>query len=85
MSGSKRGSQPGWIDPDDAPELTDEWFKSADQHADGVLVRKGRPPAANPKKAISLRVDVDVLDAFKAGGAGWQRRMNQALRKAMGL
>nr|WP_295469010.1 BrnA antitoxin family protein [Mesorhizobium sp.] len=85
MSESKHGSQPGWIDPDDAPELTDAWFQSADQHANGALVRKGRPPAANPKKAISLRVDADVIDAFKAGGAGWQRRMNQALRRAVGL
>lgn len=85
MSESKHGSQPGWIDPDDAPELTDEWFQSADQHANGALVRKGRPPAANPKKAISLRVDADVLDAFKAAGPGWQRRMNQVLRKAIGL
>ena len=32
------------------------------------------------KKAISIRVDEDVLDYFKHGGAGYQRRMNAVLR-----
>ena len=47
------------------------------------------PPAvtvAKPtKKLVSLRIDPDVLDKFKAGGVGWQSRMNDALRKAAGL
>ena len=71
--------------PGDARHVISMRKANEREQADGVLVRKGRPPATNPKKAISLRVDADVLDAFKAGGAGWQRRMNQALRKAMGL
>ena len=32
------------------------------------------------KKAISIRVDEDVLDYFKHEGAGYQRRMNAVLR-----
>jgi len=32
------------------------------------------------KKAISIRVDEDVLDFFKHEGAGYQRRMNAVLR-----
>jgi len=32
------------------------------------------------KKAISIRVDEDVLDYFKHQGAGYQRRMNAVLR-----
>lgn len=32
------------------------------------------------KKAISIRVDEDVLDYFKNEGAGYQRRMNAVLR-----
>ncbi|MCJ2054243.1 BrnA antitoxin family protein [Methylobacterium sp. J-070] len=31
--------------------------------------------------AISLRVDPDVLAAYKAGGPGWQTRMNEALAR----
>jgi uncharacterized protein (DUF4415 family) len=35
------------------------------------------------KKAISIRVDEDVLDYFKGAGAGYQRRMNAVLRSYM--
>jgi len=42
--------------------------------SDAVLVI---PPK---KKAISIRVDEDVLDYFKHEGAGYQRRMNAVLR-----
>jgi uncharacterized protein (DUF4415 family) len=35
------------------------------------------------KKAISIRVDEDVLDFFKRGGAGYQRRINAVLRSFM--
>ena len=35
------------------------------------------------KKAISIRVDEDVLDYFKTEGAGYQRRMNAVLRSYM--
>jgi uncharacterized protein (DUF4415 family) len=36
-----------------------------------------------PKKMISLRVDPDVLEFFKAQGAGYQTRMNAVLRAWM--
>ena len=48
-------------------------FKDLDW-SDAVLVI---PPK---KKAISIRVDEDVLDYFKTEGAGYQRRMNAVLR-----
>jgi uncharacterized protein (DUF4415 family) len=35
------------------------------------------------KKAISIRIDEDVLDFFKKEGAGYQRRMNAVLRSYM--
>ena len=85
MTGKKDDTGSTWIDPDDAPELTEEWFQRADQYVGGKLVKRGRPPADAPKKAISLRVDADVLARFKADGPGWQGRMNDVLRKAAGL
>lgn len=51
-------------------------FKDVDW-SDAVLVI---PPK---KKAISIRVDEDVLDFFKKQGAGYQRRMNAVLRSFM--
>jgi uncharacterized protein (DUF4415 family) len=32
---------------------------------------------------VSLRIDPDVLEAYKATGKGWQSRMNEALRRGM--
>lgn len=85
MNESKHVTQSTWQDPDDAPELTDEWFERADQYEGGKLIRRGRPLDPNRKQSISLRVDGDVLERFKADGPGWQSRMNAALRKAVGL
>ena len=48
--------------------------------ADALLKRRGRPASAVTKAAISLRLDPDVVAAFKSGGDGWQTRMNDALR-----
>jgi uncharacterized protein (DUF4415 family)/uncharacterized DUF497 family protein len=43
--------------------------------------RGGRPKLNNPKEPVSLRLDADVLAAFRASGDGWQTRMNNALRE----
>lgn len=56
-------------DPDAAP-IDIDW-------SDAVLVV---PPK---KKAISIRLDEDVLDFFKREGEGYQRRMNAVLRSYM--
>ena len=45
----------------------------------------GRPKAENPKVAVSLRLDQDVVARFKETGPDWQTRMNRALREAAGL
>ncbi len=47
------------------------------------LRRVGRPRLDNPKVAVTIRYDKAVIDAFKAGGPGWQTRMNEALKKAV--
>ena len=73
-----------WIDPDDAPELDDEWFDRAELRIGDTVIRRGRPPGAT-KTQIALRIDNEVLAAFRAGGPGWQSRMNEALRKAAGV
>ena len=71
------------IDPDDAPELTDEWFEQADLYVGETLVRRGRPKSAARKQAVKLRLSPDVVEHFRAGGAGWQTRINETLLKAV--
>lgn len=40
----------------------------------------GRPPSENPKQAVSIRLDREVIEHFKKKGPGWQGRINAALR-----
>ena len=77
-------------DPD-APEAADEQLAAARPFAEAFpalaeTLRKGcRPRAERPKLAVSIRLDQDVVERFKAAGPGWQSRMNDALRDAVGL
>ncbi|MFT3777131.1 MAG: BrnA antitoxin family protein [Ottowia sp.] len=43
------------------------------------IVRRGLAPVPN-KELISLRIDQDVIEWFKAQGAGYQTRINSVLR-----
>ena len=47
-----------------------------------LLRPRGRPPKENPKAQVTLRLDAEVLQHFKAGGPGWQTRINAVLRRA---
>jgi uncharacterized protein (DUF4415 family) len=71
-----------WADPDDAPELDRDWFDQADVKVAGEVVKRGGRPRGSNKEQVSLRLDKDVLDRFRAGGPGWQTRINEALRRA---
>lgn len=72
-------------DYEEIPELTDEWFKRAKFYIGGVEVKRGRPKSKRTKRAVSLRLDPDVVAHFRRTGPGWQSRINAALRKAAGL
>ena len=43
---------------------------------------RGGRPAGSDKQLVSIRLDKDVVEKFKAGGPGWQTRINAALRRA---
>jgi uncharacterized protein (DUF4415 family) len=51
------------------------------RHGDKII-KRGRPPLENPKEAVKLRLDHDVLTAYRKTGTGWQTRINADLRKA---
>ncbi len=45
--------------------------------------KRGRPAGSvkeTPKVATTIRFDADLLEALKAGGRGWQTRVNDAMR-----
>jgi uncharacterized protein (DUF4415 family) len=53
--------------------------EAAIRHIVRGVVRRGLQPAPS-KASISLRVDTDVLEWFKAQGPGYQTRINSVLR-----
>ncbi len=55
MEKKKKSGASEWIDPDDAPEITEEMLDRADWYHGDKLVRRGRPPLAAPKQAIKLQ------------------------------
>jgi uncharacterized protein (DUF4415 family) len=80
---TSRASQTDWSRVD---SLKDRDIKASRSHpeADPLhivrgIVRRGLKPFS-PKRAISLRVDPDVLEWFRAQGTGWQTRMSAVLR-----
>ena len=98
MSENKPDTGGGWVDPDDAPEWTDEMFEVGQFSIGGKVIRpatgylgpngvvRGRPPLGDrAKRQVTLRLDPEVIDRFREGGPGWQGRINAALRKAVGL
>ena len=50
--------------------------------ARAVVNKGGRPRSANPRKLISIRLPVDVIERWKSTGPGWQTRMADRLSKA---
>ncbi len=68
------------IDPDDAPELTEEFFDKAEIRHGDTVIRRGRPVRGTAKQRVTLRLDRDVLSRLRDLGPGWQTRANAALR-----
>ena len=57
------------------PEISDRTLSRA------IVNKGGRPRSANPRKLISIRLPVDVIERWKATGPGWQTRMADRLNK----
>ena len=85
MPRKKKSGAGAWRDPDDAPMLTEKFFDRAEIRRGEKVVRRGRPPLPNPKQAVKLQLDADVLAAYRRTGRGWQTRINADLRKARKL
>jgi uncharacterized protein (DUF4415 family) len=64
-----------------ALDVVDEVFG---KHASAELRRgRDRPPKEDRKVNQTIRIDPDVLAAYRQQGPGWQTRINEVLRKHM--
>ena len=96
MNAKLKDTPTAWSDPDDAPELGQSFFDNASPAVGGRAVaklafdqvvqiagRRGRPVGslkAAPKVATTIRLSPEVAHAFRATGAGWQTRIDAALK-----
>lgn len=78
-----------WDEVMDFPELTDEELATArpfrevfPELYEQIQRSRGRPPKAAPKRQISIRLDPEVIEKFRATGPGWQSRINEVLKAA---
>jgi uncharacterized protein (DUF4415 family) len=85
MPAKKRSSPKTWVDEDEAPELTQAFFDSADLYEGKKIKSRGRPKSLVTKQPVKLRLDADVLAALRASGEGWQTRINDTLRASLKL
>ncbi|MGD0563426.1 MAG: BrnA antitoxin family protein [Roseiarcus sp.] len=75
MTANKRSTAADF--DDDAPDLSaPEWQKKFQ----AAKVRRGRKPSEAPKISTTIRLDPDVITAFRDQGPGWQSRINAALQ-----
>jgi len=87
---SGRGySKEDWKAVSDNPEWTEADFKKArpfaemfPELAESIKRSRGRPALERPRKQISIRLDPDVIDKFKATGPKWQSKINEVLKRA---
>lgn len=82
-------SQEAW-DAVDSPPLTKRMLDNMRPVRESMppevfqKLTKGRGPQKEPtKEAVSLRLDRDVVEHFRAMGPGWQTKINQALRETV--
>lgn len=69
MNMSEHGVVAVYSDPDDAPELTEEFFERANEYVGERLV----------SECITIRLSADVLESFRTTGPGWQTKIDAAL------
>ena len=87
---SGRGySREDW-DAVDSPELTDEELAQAKPMKEALpelhaaitdAIRKRGP--VRTKAAVSIRLDIDLVQKLRDSGPGWQSRVNDILRRHM--
>jgi len=91
MNEKSRDIRENWVDPDDAPELMDEFFEHGEwKIGDRIVSRsegetevkrklRGRPPQETRKIPTSIGLSPKVISHFRATGKGWQTRIDAAL------
>ena len=87
---AERGYTKGdWDVVSDNPPITKEQMKQAKPFKEAlpelyesIQRSRGRPRVENPLEAVTIRLDHETLERFKASGKNWRARMAEVLRLA---
>ena len=64
-------------------EYQPDWDQPMDRNPETVMSSKSQVASNGVKQIVTIRLDVDMLEWFKAAGPGYQTRINQVLREHM--
>lgn len=83
-------SKEDWDQVSDNPDWTEEDLRKARSFTEvfpelAAAIRKRGPQKSPTKQLVSIRLSPEVVTHFKAGGPGWQSRIDATLKKAVGL
>ena len=78
MTGNKPSTATGWIDPDDAPDLSTPEYQ-AKLAADAGSA--GRPKSASPKVRVGFRLSAELVERIRTSGPGYNARVEKVLRE----
>ena len=84
-SATRKPAQARTKRPASAPKV--DWTKGIVTPGGGVTetitaLRRTRGPGKKPaKEQVAIRLDREIVVAFRAGGPGWQTRVNAALKQ----
>jgi uncharacterized protein (DUF4415 family) len=84
-------TQEDWDEVSDNPPITAEALAQAKpfaevfpELAESIRRSRGRPPKPDAKLAVTLRLDPETVERFKAQGPDWRARMGAVLKRAAG-
>ena len=78
MTTNGEGGSEAWVDPDDAPELTEDMLREAEVFRGETFVRRVRDARLQfaEKERVEVWLDRSLVDQLRQSGPGWQARMN---------
>jgi uncharacterized protein (DUF4415 family) len=89
MNAKLQSTKSSWVDPDDAPEITEADMERGEWFIGGVKVPPEEGKAAFRemlgKKQVNMLLDRQVIEYFKAkaGGRGYQTLINETLKQVI--
>jgi uncharacterized protein (DUF4415 family) len=71
-----------WVSTDEELATARPFAEAFPELMESIRRSRGRPRVASPKQAVTLRLDPETLEKFKAEGSDWRSNMGKVLAEA---